>query len=291
MSACTSPSISRSGRSLRTISTAARDLAAIRGAAPTRSSRTRSSRCAATTPNARTASATWIAMSASVSASGSMLMVASAKNFTSFFSSIMYMPAARRTSGRMPRICSAGRIVSGIRRGQPGDQAVGVAAPAPSSCRSACAGSSKRAALAAVTPLRQRSSRYSSRTPRAWASPRGCRISTPSRSRSSSAARWRIFVPDPSRIGCAIPSSSTIWQARSTLMLSPVGKHDALGRVLGALHDPAHDRVLRAADAALQPLAVLVEVERSAAPRPTSSPPRPPPARTTTARACRTAWG
>jgi hypothetical protein len=42
-----------------------------------------------------------------------MFMVASAKNFTSFFSSIMYMPVARRTSGRMPRICSAGRIVSG----------------------------------------------------------------------------------------------------------------------------------------------------------------------------------
>ena len=65
------------------------------------------------TSNARAASATWIAVSASVSASGSMLTVASAKNFTSFFSSIMYMPVARRTSGRMPRICSAGRIVSG----------------------------------------------------------------------------------------------------------------------------------------------------------------------------------
>ena len=65
------------------------------------------------TSNVRAASATWIAMSASVSASGSMLTVVSAKNFTSFFSTIMYMPAARLTPGRMPRICSAGRMVSG----------------------------------------------------------------------------------------------------------------------------------------------------------------------------------
>ena len=65
------------------------------------------------TSNARAASATWMAVSASVSASGSMLTVASAKNFTPFLSSIMYMPVARRTSGRMPRICSAGRMVSG----------------------------------------------------------------------------------------------------------------------------------------------------------------------------------
>ena len=52
-------------------------------------------------------------MSASVSASGSMLTVVSAKNITSFFSSIMYMPVARLTSGRTPMIWSAGRIVSG----------------------------------------------------------------------------------------------------------------------------------------------------------------------------------
>jgi hypothetical protein len=66
-----------------------------------------------TTSNARAASATWMAVSASVSASGSMFTVASAKNFTVFFSSIMYMPVARRTSGRIPSTCSAGRMVSG----------------------------------------------------------------------------------------------------------------------------------------------------------------------------------
>ena len=39
----------------------------------------------------------------------------------------------------------------------------------------------------------------------------------------------RIFFSEPSRIGRAIPSSSTIWQARSTLMLSPSGNTMRLG--------------------------------------------------------------
>ena len=87
----------------------------------------------------------------------------------------------------------------------------------------------KRAALAAVTPLRQRSSRYSCAYAECLSESAGLRISTPSRSRSSSAARWRIFFSRPSRIGRAMPSSSTIWQARSTLMLSPSGKTMRLG--------------------------------------------------------------
>ena len=101
----------------------------LRDAAPSRSSRTRSSRCAATTSNARAASATWIAMSASVSASGSMFMVASAKNFTSFFSSIMYMPVARLHVGADAEDLQRRPDRVRVRRGQPGDQAVGVAAP------------------------------------------------------------------------------------------------------------------------------------------------------------------
>ena len=64
------------------------------------------------TPIERTASATCTAMSASVSASGSMLIVGSAKNFTESLSTIMYMPVATFTPGLSPMICSAGRIVS-----------------------------------------------------------------------------------------------------------------------------------------------------------------------------------
>ncbi len=71
-------------------------------------------------------------------------------------------------------------------------------------------------------------------------------------------------------MGRAISSSSTIWQARSTLMLSPSGKTIRLGALFARCDDPAHDRVLRAADAALQPLAVLVEVERAARATPDS---------------------
>jgi len=65
------------------------------------------------TPIAWTASATWSAMSARVSASGSMLMLASAKNFTESLSTIMYIPVATLTPGLRPRIWRAGRMVSG----------------------------------------------------------------------------------------------------------------------------------------------------------------------------------
>ena len=52
-------------------------------------------------------------MSASVSASGSMLNTVSPKNFTLFFSTIMYMPTATFAPGCMPKIWSGGRTVSG----------------------------------------------------------------------------------------------------------------------------------------------------------------------------------
>jgi hypothetical protein len=52
-------------------------------------------------------------MSASVSASGSMLNTVSPKNFTEFFITIMYMPTATFEPGKRPKISSGGRTVSG----------------------------------------------------------------------------------------------------------------------------------------------------------------------------------
>ncbi len=111
-SACISPSTSRSGRRSRTTPSASctsfacgwltepkleNDTIATRGS----------------TPMLRTASETCTVMSARVSASGSMLMLASAKNTTLSLSTIMYMPVATLTPGRSPSTCSAGRMVSG----------------------------------------------------------------------------------------------------------------------------------------------------------------------------------
>ena len=77
-----------------------------------------------------------------------------------------------------------------------------------------------------------------------------------------------------------MPSSSTIWQARSTLMLSPSGNTMRLGAFFARCTIRRMIVYCVPPVAALQPLAVLVDVERQPRRRPTSSPPRPPPART-----------
>ena len=78
-------------------------------------------------PKPVTASAICIVMSASVSASGSMLNTVSPKNFTLFCSTIMYMPTATFTPGAGRRSRAAGARF-GIVEAQAGDHAVGVAA-------------------------------------------------------------------------------------------------------------------------------------------------------------------
>ena len=189
------------------------------------------------TSNARAASAAWIAMSASVSASGSMLTVVSAKNFTSFFSSIMYMPVARLDVGRgcpgsaAPGGSCRGRAPSARRPGRRRRRA------RPSSCRSGCAGSSGRAALAGVTPLRWRSSRVLVRVaPSARRLRRDSSISTPVEievqiSRRAGGSRFASRAGS----GCAIPSSSDDLAGAQHLDVVALGEHDALRRALRAL--------------------------------------------------------
>ena len=77
-------------------------------------------------PSARIARSS-SAISARVSASGSMFTVVSAKNISSCCRIMMYRPATCLTSGAVPITSSAGRMVSGYADVLAGDQAVGIA--------------------------------------------------------------------------------------------------------------------------------------------------------------------
>jgi len=107
-----SPSTSSVGSSERTSSVARRTFS-LRGCGAEPKLEKESIATRGSSPSRRTNAAASVAVSASVSASGSMFTVVSAKNRISRSSTIMYSPATRRTPGAVPMACSAGRIVSG----------------------------------------------------------------------------------------------------------------------------------------------------------------------------------
>ena len=99
-----------------------------RDAAPSRSSRTTASRCAARRRSSARSGCAAYAICASCSAVGSMFTVVSAQKITCFSNTSMYMPLTSPAFGCAPITSSAGRIVSGIVQVHAGHERVGVAA-------------------------------------------------------------------------------------------------------------------------------------------------------------------